>query len=44
MVKSIYLDGPEWRGDFIEDEGPEVEMDLELLEELANAVLEKKIH
>ena len=43
MVKSIYMDGPEWKGDFIEeDEGPE--MDLELLEELANAVLEKKIH
>ena len=45
MVSSIYFSTPEWRGDFIEDELPEqVELDLELLEELAEAVLEKKIH
>ena len=49
MVKSIYFNTPEWRGDFIEERVPlleddNVEMDLELLEELANAVLDKKIH
>jgi len=48
MVKSIYHDGPEWHGDFIEERVPlleeNVELDLELLEELANAVLDDKIH
>jgi hypothetical protein len=49
MVKSIYFNTPEWRGDFIEERVPLLEegndeMDLEMLEELANAVLDKKIH
>ena len=45
MVRSIYFSTPEWRGDFIADELPEeVELDLELLEELAEAVQDKKIH
>jgi len=44
MVKSIYFNQPDWRGDFIEEDAEEPELDLELLEELANAVLEKKIH
>jgi len=48
MVKSIYFNTPDWRGDFIEEDPiesrEEPELDLELLEELANAVLEKKIH
>lgn len=45
MVKSIYFNTPDWRGDFIEEQiEEEPELDLELLEELANAVLEKKIH
>ena len=45
MVKSIYFNTPDWKGDFIEEEATEeTEMDLELLEELAYAVLEKKIH
>ena len=44
MVKSIYFNTPDWRGDFIEELEEEPELDLELLEELANAVLEKKIH
>ena len=45
MVKSIYYGTPEWHGDFIEErEEDNVELDLELLEELAHAVLEKKIH
>jgi hypothetical protein len=43
MVKSIYFSQPEWQGDFIEED-PSPELDLELLEELANAVLDKKIH
>ena len=44
MVKSIYFNPPDWRGDFIEEEQEEPELDLELVEELANAILEKKIH
>ena len=50
MVKSIYFARPEWRGDFIEDnndfeiEEQLQELDLETLEELAIAVIEKKIH
>ena len=44
MVKSIYFNTPDWRGDFIEELEEEPELDLELLEELANAVLDKKIH
>ena len=44
MVKSIYFNQPEWRGDFIEEPDENIELDLELLEELAHAVLDKKIH
>lgn len=45
MVKSIYFSTPEWQGDFIEEhEEAMEELDLETLEELAHAVLEKKIH
>lgn len=49
MVKSIYFNTPQWRGDFVEETVPLLEdsndeLDLELFEELANAVLDKKIH
>ena len=47
MVRAIYHNTPEWRGDFIEEDLPEeidMELDLELLEELAEAVQDKKIH
>jgi len=49
MVKSIYFNTPQWRGDFIEETVPLLEdsndeLDLDLFEELANAVLDKKIH